>query len=158
MRVLGIDPGSRFCGYAVIEGDVRRARYIECGVLGVPPRLSMEERLGEIARDLESVIRDLRPGAVAVEDIFHGCNVRSALALAHARGTVYAVAGLAGLRVHSYAPAVVKKTVAGHGRASKEQVARMVQAQVGLRTLPRADATDALAVALAHVRSLVRWS
>jgi crossover junction endodeoxyribonuclease RuvC len=91
---------------------------------------------------------------VAVEDVFAHQNVRSALALAQARGMVLAVVGLAGLRVASYAPALVKKSVCGSGRADKQQVARMVQGLIGLRSLPRADATDALAVAITHGRTL----
>jgi len=155
MRVLGVDPGSRRCGYAIVDVDDRgNCRYVECGVLGAAEEAPLEERLGEIARDLSGVIEEFRPAELAVEDVFHGVNPRSALALAHARGAVFAVAGMAGLRVHSYAPAVVKKTVTGHGRANKEQVARMVQTLVGLRSPPRADAADALAVALAHARTL----
>ncbi|RMH44371.1 MAG: crossover junction endodeoxyribonuclease RuvC [Deltaproteobacteria bacterium] len=154
MRVLGVDPGSRRCGYAVVDADARgECAYIECGVLGATAAAPLEDRLAELARDLAQVIADLKPVVVAVEDVFRGINSRSALALAHARGTVFAVAGMAGLRVHSYPPAMVKKTVAGHGRASKDQVARMVQTLVGLRTAPPADAADALAVALTHARA-----
>ena len=123
-------------------------------MLGANARAPLEERLGEIARDLTGVVEEFAPQVLAVEDVFSGLNARSALALAHARGAVLAVAGIAGLRVHSYAPAVVKKVVTGHGRASKEQVARMVQTLIGLRALPRSDAADALAVALAHGRAL----
>ncbi len=112
----------------------------------------MEERLGELARGLREVIAELSPEIVAVEDVFSHQNVRSALALAQARGMALAVVGLAGLSVASYPPASVKKAVAGSGRADKDQVARMVQALIGLRSLPRADATDALAVAITHGR------
>lgn len=157
LRVLGIDPGSRVCGYAAIDVDERGdARYVECGVLGADPRAAMEMRLAELARDLAEVIAELAPVVVAVEDVFYGHNARSALALAHARGTVFAVAGMAGLPVYSYAPAVVKKTVTGRGAASKAQVASMVRTLVGLRTEPRSDAADALAVALAHARTIAR--
>ena len=86
--------------------------------------------------------------------MFSHQNVRSALALAQARGMALAVVGLAGLSVASYPPAIVKKAVSGSGRADKDQVARMVQALIGLRSLPRADATDALAVAITHGRSV----
>lgn len=153
MRILGVDPGSRVCGYGVIERQSRgQYRYIECGVLTAPPEARMEQRLGEIARWLGDVINELRPIEIAVEDVFSKVNVRSALALAQARGMVLAVAGMAGLPVHSYAPAVVKKTVTGRGRASKDQVCAMVQALVGLRTPPRSDAADALAVAITHAQ------
>lgn len=151
IRVLGVDPGSRICGYAVIElSDARDPRYLECGVLTAAQRAPLEERLGEISRWLTDVVTELRPAVVAVEDVFTYKNDRSALVLAQARGMVLAVAGLAGLSVYSYAPSVVKKTVTGRGRASKEQVALMVQALVGLRTPPRSDAADALAIALTH--------
>ena len=114
----------------------------------------MEERLGEIARGLREVIDELAPQVVAIEDVFSHQNVRSALALAQARGMALAVVGLAGLSVASYPPASVKKAVSGSGRADKTQIARMVQALIGLRSLPRADAADALAVAITHGRQL----
>jgi crossover junction endodeoxyribonuclease RuvC len=153
VRILGLDPGSRVCGYGVIDLAGGEMRYVECGILTAPEGRAMEERLGEIARGLREVIGELAPAVVAVEDVFSHQNVRSALALAQARGMVLAVCGLAGLRVSSYPPASVKKAVSGSGRADKDQIARMVQALIGLRSLPRADATDALAVAIAHGQS-----
>jgi crossover junction endodeoxyribonuclease RuvC len=161
VRILGLDPGSRVCGYGVIDcRDVREAaratggslQYVECGVLTAPEHKPMEARLGEIALALREVIAELRPDVVAVEDVFSHVNPRTALALAQARGMALAVIGIAGLQVASYAPALVKKTVSGSGRADKAQIARMVQGFVGLRSLPIADATDALAVAITHSR------
>jgi crossover junction endodeoxyribonuclease RuvC len=159
VRILGLDPGSRVCGYGVIhvDGDDRSAAlsYVECGVLTAAEARTMEERLGEIARGLREVIDELAPSVVAVEDVFvHGQNPRSGLALAQARGMALAVVGLAGLRVASYPPAVVKKAIAGTGGAGKDQIARMVQVLINLRSLPRADASDALAVAITHGRTL----
>jgi crossover junction endodeoxyribonuclease RuvC len=154
MRILGIDPGSRVCGYGVIDCDGASLRYVECGVLTAPEHRPMEHRLGEIATALREVITELRPQLVAMEDVFTHQNPRSALALAQARGMALAVIGLAELSVASYAPALVKKAVAGNGRADKAQIARMVQMLIGLRSLPRADATDALAVAITHSRHL----
>lgn len=154
MRILGLDPGSRVCGYGVIEQRARELAYVECGVLTAPEGHPMEVRLGAIARGLREVLDELTPDVVAVEDVFEHQNPRSALALAQARGMALAVIGLAGLRVASYPPAVVKKAVSGSGRADKDQIARMVQALIGLRRLPRADATDALAVAITHGRRL----
>jgi crossover junction endodeoxyribonuclease RuvC len=154
MRILGLDPGSRVCGYGVIDMRGGDLVYVECGLLTAPEDRAMEDRLGELARGLREVIAELQPGVVAVEDVFSHQNPRSAIALAQARGMVLAVVGLEGLRVASYAPALVKKAVSGSGRADKTQVARMVQAMIGLRSLPRADATDALAVAITHGRRL----
>jgi crossover junction endodeoxyribonuclease RuvC len=154
VRILGLDPGSRVCGYGVIDDVDGDLRYVECGVLTAPDDRAMEVRLGEIACGLREVIAELAPAVVAVEDVFVQHNARSALALAQARGMALAVIGLAGLRVTSYAPALVKKTVTGSGSAGKEQIARMVQALIGLHSLPRADAADALAVAITHGRTL----
>jgi crossover junction endodeoxyribonuclease RuvC len=153
VRILGLDPGSRVCGYGVIDADGTELSYVECGVLTAPDN-AMEWRLGEIARGLREVIAELSPTEVAVEDVFTHQNPRSALALAQARGMALAVVGLAGLTVSSYPPASVKKAVSGSGKADKDQVARMVQALIGLRSLPRADATDALAVAITHGRTV----
>ncbi|MBL0216157.1 MAG: crossover junction endodeoxyribonuclease RuvC [Myxococcales bacterium] len=150
MRILGLDPGSRVCGYGVIDEVAGELRYVECGILTAPEHRTMEQRLGEIACGLREVIAELGPAVVAVEDVFVQHNPRSALALAQARGMALAVIGLAGLAVASYPPATVKKAVSGSGKAEKAQVARMVQALIGLKTLPRADATDALAVAITH--------
>lgn len=150
MRILGLDPGSRVCGYGVIDERDGELTYVECGILTAPEHRAMEYRLGEIACGLREVIAELAPAVVAVEDVFVRENARTALALAQARGMALAVIGLAGLQVASYPPALVKKSVAGSGGAGKEQIARMVQALIGLRSLPRADATDALAVAITH--------
>jgi crossover junction endodeoxyribonuclease RuvC len=153
MRILGVDPGSRLCGYGVIDAEgAGTYGYVECGVLTVARGAPMEQRLGEMARWLTDVITELRPAVVAVEQVFAHVNVSSALALAQARGMVLAVAGMAGLPVYSYAPAVIKKTVTGGGRAAKDQVTRMVQMLMGLRRPPQADAADALAVAITHAQ------
>jgi len=154
VRILGLDPGSRVCGYGVIDERGGTLAYVECGLLTAPVDRAMEMRLGELARGLREVIDELAPEIVAVEDVFSHQNPRSAIALAQARGMVLAVVGLCGLAVVSYAPALVKKSVSGSGRADKTQIARMVQALIGLRSLPRADATDALAVAITHGRRL----
>ncbi len=153
MRILGLDPGSRFCGYGIVDEAAGELRYVECGVLTAPEGWAMERRLGEIARGLRDVMDELAPEIVAIEDVFVHHNPRSALALAQARGMALAVVGLRGVAVASYPPASVKKAVSGSGRADKSQIARMVQMLVGLRTLPRADATDALAVAITHGRT-----
>lgn len=152
-RILGIDPGSRVMGYAVLDGSdsrVPRLTYVECGVVTADEAAPLEQRLAEIARGLDEVIRELSPEVVAMEDIFTCKNARTALALGQARGAAMTACGLAGLRVYAYPPAMVKQAVTGHGRAEKTQVASMVRTLVGLKVVPRADAADALAVAVAH--------
>ena len=150
MRILGVDPGTRRCGYGVIEASQGKLRYVECGVIVPPSRDPLARRLADLAASLAEVIAELSPEVVAVEDVFHGIDARAALTLGHARGVVLAQAGAAHLVVHAYAPATVKKSVAGHGAAAKEQVSRVVQALLSLKKAPLVDATDALAVAICH--------
>jgi crossover junction endodeoxyribonuclease RuvC len=153
VRILGLDPGSRRCGYGIIDHVGGVLRYVECGILSARDEIAMEARLGEIACGLREVIEELAPSVVAIEDVFVHQNARSALALAQARGMALAVVGLLHLDAVSYSPAAVKKAVTGSGGATKDQIARMVQALIGLRRLPRADAADALAVAITHSRT-----
>lgn len=153
LRILGIDPGSRVTGYAVVTATDERATrvsYVECGVLVADAEAPLERRLGEMARGIQEVIQEFEPDAVAMEDVFYQHNARAAAALAQARGAAMAACDLAGLRVYAYPPALIKRAVTGRGRATKRQVARTVKLLVGLSKEPRADAADALAVAIAH--------
>jgi crossover junction endodeoxyribonuclease RuvC len=150
VRILGIDPGSRYCGYGVVErAGAGRVVYVECGVIE-PARVQLPARLAEIASGLREVFDELAPDAVAVEGVFHGVNARSALQLGHSRGVALALAGERQLTVFEYAPATVKRTVAGNGAATKQQVSAMVRALCKLKSVPRLDASDALAVAICH--------
>lgn len=153
LRILGIDPGSRVCGYAVITASADpspKLGYVECGVVTADERQPLERRLGEIVSGIKEIVDELRPEAVAMEDVFYGKNVRSMIALAQARGAVLVACDQAGLEVVPYPPAVVKQSVTGRGRATKDQVGLMVRGLLGLRRAPRLDATDALAVAITH--------
>jgi crossover junction endodeoxyribonuclease RuvC len=150
-RILGIDPGTRFFGYGVIERlQAGRVHYIECGVIEPKRGDELAPRLASIADGLREVIAELAPEVVAVEGVFHGVNARSALQLGHSRGVALAAAGAHALPVHEYAPATVKRAVAGNGAATKTQVQAMVLALCGLKRAPRLDASDALAVAICH--------
>lgn len=151
MRILGIDPGSRRCGYGVVERVAAgRVRYVECGVVEARATAPLHLRLVEIGEGLREVIGELKPHAVAVEGVFHGVNPRSALQLGHARGVALLVCGESSLGVSEYPPATVKRAVAGNGRATKDQVCRMVRVLCALDRAPRLDASDALAVAICH--------
>jgi len=151
MRVLGIDPGSRHCGYGIIESlSGSRMSVVAYGTISPRSTLPLEHRLAEIFAGLEEMIRQHRPESCAVEEIFFAANARSALTLGHARGVALLVGARAGLPVHAYAPSVIKQAVVGTGRADKDQVARMVGVILGLRDTGRADASDALAIALTH--------
>lgn len=154
MRVLGIDPGSRFLGYGAVERQGSRVLHVGHGVVRCDPSAPLEKRLAQIHQELFAAAALLRPDAVAVEGVFAVKNVRSALVLGHARGVALLVASQLGLPVHEYAPARVKKAIGVGGNDSKEAVYKMVSRLLTLPDQPRQDAVDALAVALCHAHQL----
>jgi crossover junction endodeoxyribonuclease RuvC len=149
MRVLGIDPGSRRCGYAVIRREGGRLTVIESGVL-VPGARPMAERLALLLDGLAEVIARSAPAEVAIEQIFAGISPRSALVLGQARGVAMAVAARAGLPVFEYQPSEVKLSFTGSGRAGKAQMMRTAQALLGLAA-ELSDEADAVALAVCHL-------
>jgi crossover junction endodeoxyribonuclease RuvC len=149
MIILGVDPGSLRTGYGAVDADGRRYALLEKGVLIPPRRGELPARLRYIHDGVASLIRRLRPDALAVEDVFHAVNSRSALVLGHVRGIVLLAGAEAGLAIHEFPPATVKMQVTGFGRAEKTQVALMVSRILGMSPDAEAgDAADALAVAL----------
>jgi len=152
VRVLGIDPGSRFLGFGIVEARAHLVSHVGSGVLTLDGDAPLGERLQQIFVELGAVLRAFRPAAVAVEGVFTHKNPRSALILGHARGVALLLAAQAGLPVFEYAPARVKRSVGAGGNDSKDSVARMVTTLLRLPApLARADAYDALAVALCHL-------
>ena len=149
MIVLGIDPGSRRCGYGVVEREGGRLRVVESGVLA-PGDLPIAERLASILDGLGEVIARTGPGEVSVEQIFAGVSPRSALVLGQARGVALAASARAGLPVFEYQPSEVKLAFTGSGRASKEQMVRTARSLLGLDA-DLADEADAVALAVCHL-------
>jgi crossover junction endodeoxyribonuclease RuvC len=147
---LGVDPGTAVTGYGVVVQDPRGALALrECGVIRTTPRAPLAERLRDIHEGICEVIERHDPDRVAVEDVFYGKNVRTAMVLGHARGVILLAAALRDVEVHEYPPAEVKSAVVGHGTADKRQVAFMVQRLLSLREPPApSDAADGVAVAL----------
>lgn len=152
MRILGIDPGSLHCGYALLEDLGGRVPLVrEAGVWRLGDGKPLPQRLAFLHDRLQEFLGRNSPDVLAMEESFVQKNVHSALVLGHARGVVMALCAVRGMMVSEYAPASIKQTVAGSGRASKDAVADMVRRQLSLAELPAsADATDALAVALSH--------
>ena len=152
MVILGIDPGSRRCGFGVVSRAGPRLTRLASGVLA-PREASTPERLGAILEGLGRILEAGGIDAVAVETVFLGLSPRSALALGQARGVALAAAGRAGLPVHEFAPAEVKRAFTGHGRAEKAQMVRTARALFGVEAR-YADEADALAVAVCCLASL----
>ena len=154
MIIFGIDPGSERTGYGCIASDGRRHRLIACGTISAPADTAFADRLHAIHSGLVDLLAAHRPDCVAIENIFHARNVRSALKLGHARGVALLAASAAGIDIVEYTPAEVKRAVVGFGRAEKPQVAQMVKLLLGLDAPPSPhDAADAVAIAICHVHS-----
>jgi crossover junction endodeoxyribonuclease RuvC len=150
--VFGIDPGSARTGYGCVESDGRRHRLVLSGAVSPPTRAGFPERLAVIHRALTDLLASARPDCVAIENLFHAANVRTALQLGHARGVAVLAAVESGLPVAEYTPAEIKRAVAGYGRAEKLQVQHMIKLLLGLTEPPTPhDAADALAVAICHL-------
>ena len=151
MRVLGIDPGTAACGYGIVHENGDRLEAIIYGWWRTCPGERLEARLKTLFDGVGELIDEHRPDMVALEESFVGADARIALSVGQARGAVLVAAAAAGLPCAEYAPARVKQTVCGYGRADKGQVQRMVKAILGLSEIPKPDhAADALAVAICH--------
>ncbi len=150
--VLGIDPGLANTGYGVVAQRQGRLVALDGGTIQTRSGLPVERRLTDIHAAVDALLAEHEPDGVALEELYFGQNVRTAFAVGQARGVVMLAAGQHGVPCESYTPQAVKGAVCGNGRAAKEQVARMVQALLGLPAPPTPDhAADALAVAICHV-------
>jgi crossover junction endodeoxyribonuclease RuvC len=157
-RVLGIDPATAGpTGYGIVESDGRKCRMVHYGALKVPEKIRKESAgaaLEAVHTLICGLLRDFSPDALAVEAIFSALNVKTALRLAEVRGVVLLAAAQHGISVHSYAPRLIKASVAGYGNADKHHVQVMVRSMLGMTEMPEpADAADALAVALCHMQN-----
>jgi len=156
MRVCGIDCGTQITGYGVVEcrDGAREMRLVSIASGGIcPPRKSpFPERLAFIYSELSALFVRYSPDVVAVEEVFHSVNARSAIRLGHARGVALLAAATAGLTIAEYAPLTIKSAVTGYGLAAKQQVQFMVTRLLSLPVAPEpADAADALAIAICHI-------
>ena len=150
--VLGIDPGVSRCGYGAVAAEGSSLATVAFGVIRTPPGDPLPERLAALQGELESLVADLRPAAMAVERVFFQTNVRTAMSVGQASGLALAVAARAGVPVCQYTPNEVKQAVAGYGAAGKEQVQAMVTRLLHLPEVPKPpDAADALALAICHL-------
>jgi len=155
MRVLGIDCGSEYTGYGVVEQiDDRELICCASGAIKLRARDAMAARLQKIFVELTTVIAEHQPHIVAIEDVFYAVNVKSALKLGQVRGVAMLAASSCGLQVAEYAPLAIKSAVVGYGKAEKQQVQQMVMRLLKLPDPPQpSDAADALAIAICHIHT-----
>jgi len=154
MVFLGIDPGTAITGYGFVREDAGALQTVAYGTITTPSDWALPQRLVAIQRELSDLIALHRPASAAVEQLFFSRNVRTALAVGHARGVVLLALAQAGVPISEYTPLEVKQAVTGYGRAGKQQVQEMIRVLLGLPEIPKPDdAADALAVAICHVHS-----
>ena len=156
LRVLGIDPGLVITGYGLIDFVGGEPVLVEGGVIRAPAKLPLERRLDTIFSGIQELFKEFEPDAVALEEVYtHYERPRVAIMMGHARGVLCLASSLNHVPVFNYASTHIKSALTGNGRASKEQIQRMVQLRLKLKRAPEPfDVTDALAAALCHtVRS-----
>ena len=156
MRVFGIDCGTEWTGYGVVAVEetarASRLRPVCAGAIRLSKRDTLSVRLASVYRELQALIAEHQPDAIAVEEVFHSINAQTALKLGHVRGVALLAAAGFSLPVFEYAPLKIKSTVVGYGLAKKEQVQFMVARLLDLEQVPQpADAADALAIAICHI-------
>jgi crossover junction endodeoxyribonuclease RuvC len=154
MVVLGVDPGTRRTGYALVEVRGDRVFFLHSGAVCPAPGLPFHEKLKQIYEGLREVLSEYAPDEIAIEDVFVRSNPRVALRMGHVRGIALLAGALSGIGVAEYAPREVKQAIVGNGNASKEQVKFMVTALLRLTVEISEDESDALAVAITHVHRL----
>ncbi|HEY7932847.1 MAG TPA: crossover junction endodeoxyribonuclease RuvC [Solirubrobacteraceae bacterium] len=151
MIIIGIDPGLANTGYGVVARRGERLLALDGGVIETAASSAVQERLRIVHERVLEILDEHHCEAMALEQLYFGQNVRTAFAVGHARGVAMLAAGQRGIPCFSYTPQRVKAAVCGNGRASKDQVARMVGALLCLPAIPTPDhASDALAVAVCH--------
>ena len=150
VRILGIDPGLRRCGWGVIDVDGSRLSFVAAGTVFPPETGELAQRLKALHQGLSEVIAAYQPDEAAVEETFVNMNPASTLKLGQARGVALLVPALAGLSVGEYSANLVKKTVVGVGHADKKQIRMMIDVLLPKAKVTSDDAADALAVAITH--------
>ncbi len=154
MRILGIDPGYGITGFGLIEAERGNQKLLSCGAITTPAGTDFSARLEMIYNDMVQLLAQTKPEAVAIEELFFGHNVTTAIGVAQSRGVILLAIRQAGLPVYQYKPMQVKQAVVGYGNATKHQVQDMTKRLLRLEKLPKPDdAADAIAIALCHARS-----
>lgn len=156
MRVFGIDCGTVWTGYGVVETEEKvratRLRPVCAGAIHLAKKETLARRLSSVFHELQTLLARYQPDAIAIEEVFYSVNPQTALKLGHVRGVALLAAAEAGLPIFEYAPLKIKSTVTGYGLAKKEQVQYMVARLLELEHVPEpADAADALAIAICHI-------
>ena len=154
MRILGIDPGFAITGYSIIDYEGNKFKLITSGAILTEAHTAFSLRIEKIFKDLEQIIDEFKPEAMAIEELFFNNNAKTAINVAQARGVILIAAKLKDIKIYEYTPLQVKQAVVGYGRADKIQVQSMVKIILNEEKLPKLDdITDSMAVAICHAHS-----
>ncbi len=154
MKILGIDPGTRNCGYAVIEKNGRDVKLLEAGLIKIKTKI-LQEQIVEMTEGLDMIFKKFQLNEVAIEDMFYAYNPKTVIKLAQFRGAISLKVLQEFGNFSEYTPLQVKQAVTGNGKAAKEQVAFMVKRLLGIKKeIKPLDITDAIAIALTHAQRL----
>ena len=154
MRILGIDPGFAITGFSVIDYEGNKFKLITSGAILTEAHTSFPLRLEQIYNQLNQIITEYKPDAMAIEELFFNNNAKTAINVAQARGVILVTAKLNNVPIYEYTPLQVKQAVVGYGRADKMQVQRMVKMILHEENLPKLDdTTDSMAMAICHAHS-----
>ncbi|MCK9329191.1 MAG: crossover junction endodeoxyribonuclease RuvC [Candidatus Cloacimonetes bacterium] len=148
MILLGIDPGSRKCGYGILHIDKYKIIAAGCGIIKLDEKKSLQDRLLELYNHLSKLIDEYKPDVAAVEEIFFGKNLHSAFTLGNVRGVILLLLKMNNILTYNYSPREIKQSVTGKGSASKKQIEYVIQSILNLKQAPKEDAADALAIAM----------
>ncbi|HEX7483778.1 MAG TPA: crossover junction endodeoxyribonuclease RuvC [Candidatus Saccharimonadales bacterium] len=149
MRIIGIDPGTGILGFGVIDARAGKTKLVTAGVITTPAHTPLADRLEEIYLELTNIIAETKPQMMAIEKLFFGQNVTTAMSVSHARGVAMLTGKQAKLQIEEYTPLQIKQSLTGYGKADKKQVQEMVRIQLGLKDVPKPDdCADALAAAI----------
>ncbi len=151
MRVIGVDPGSRSCGYGILESDKNGLKHIVSGAITPPTAHTLSKRLHFIYSSLNEVIEKFSPDFMSIEEMFFAKNANSAIKLGQARGVALLAAENSGIEIFEYSPTKVKLAVTGSGRAKKFEIMKMVSYILKIEEFEKSDISDALAIALCHI-------
>ncbi len=150
-KIIGVDPGTKMCGYGILEVINKKIRLIDLGVINLTSKKTHQEKLQTIYHQVQAEIATYKPTCMAVEAPFFGKNVQSMLKLGRAQGSAIVAGMNMGLEVEEYSPKKIKQSVTGNGNASKEQVAAMLESILNISLEGKMlDATDALGAAVCH--------
>ncbi|MCD7722994.1 MAG: crossover junction endodeoxyribonuclease RuvC [Clostridiales bacterium] len=154
MVILGIDPGYAIVGWGAVQYNSNNFKVIDYGAVTTPAHTEFTGRLEQIYLQLDSIIKQIKPGAISMEKLFYNTNAKTVIDVAQARGVIALTARLNKIQIFEYTPLQIKQSVTGYGRADKRQVQELTKIILNLKSIPKPDDTaDALAVAICHAHS-----